>query len=144
MGWRGNQVFDEIIVMDVHPLNTATTAILRLEFTGCQALNVTVVTQGNHDIFLLNQIFIFKTQHFTDQQFSPALVTEFLLNIEQFIINNLVNTFRFSQNIGVVGNGCLHIFILAFNLVTFQTGQPHQPHVQDGLTLLIGQIELVH
>ncbi|SIH37070.1 Uncharacterised protein [Mycobacteroides abscessus subsp. abscessus] len=62
-----NQAFNEIVIMDVHPLNTATPAILCLEFTGCQSLDVAVMTQRDDHVFLLDQIFIFKTEHFTDQ-----------------------------------------------------------------------------
>ena len=137
-------MFDEVVFVNAHSLNSPTTPILGLKFGSWHPLDVAVMGQSNHDVFFFDQVFVFKAEDFTDHQFRTPFIPEFFLDFKQFVINDFVDPFGMSQDITVVGNGCHNFPILVFNLFPFQSGQAHQPHVQDGLCLFTGKRVVVH
>ena len=88
MGRAGNEGLDIIIIAHPHAFNPTATTILHLEFILSHTLDVAIRSQGNQDIFFLNQVLIFDAGQFTNTQFRPTLTWEAILDICQFVFNN--------------------------------------------------------
>ena len=139
-----NQMFDEIVIVNAHPLNAATAATLCLEIARWQPLDVAVVRQCDHDVFFFDQVFVFNAQNFADHQLGSAIITKFFLNFKQFLINNAVDALFMRQNIFKISNCFQSFLVFGIDFFTFQSCQANKSHVQNGLSLLVREFILVH
>ena len=49
-----DQVLDEVVTVDAHPLHPAAPTVLGLKFVNRQALDVTIVGEGDDDVFFFD------------------------------------------------------------------------------------------
>ena len=122
MGRTGNQLFDEVILVDTHSLDATAATVLGLEFVNWQPLDVAVVGESNDNIFLFNQVLVFDIGDVADLQFSPPLVAKLTLDLHQFVIDDLMNSFIVGQDVLVIGNGIHQLLVFSLDLLPFQTG----------------------
>ena len=81
MGRTGNQLFDEVVLVNAHSLNTTATTVLGLKLIDRETLNVAIVGERDNDVFFLDQVFILNVGDVTNLELGPPLVAKLTLDL---------------------------------------------------------------
>ena len=107
------------------------------------ALDIALMADGNNDVLLSNEVFDFHFRGITGN-FRAALVTEALLHIHQVFLDNVHNLMLICQHAFQPVDSLQHVGIFVFNLLTLETSQTLQAHIQNSLCLTLAQLEVIH
>ena len=139
VGVRDQQFLDEIFVFHGRSgLATTTTALGLIVFDGL-SLGITTVGDGDHQIFLVDQI--------GDGQvtlgagdFGQTGIAKLGHHRFQFFTDNLHQAVRIAQNFQQVRNFLENVLVLILELFGLKTGQAVQSQVKDRLSLFWRQV----
>ena len=129
-----DQCLDDIIFVERHALDAASATLLCLICIDRSALDVSARGHRDDDILHRDQIFIVHL-HSGIRDLCTALIAIFFFDLAQFLPDDLVDTGFIGKDIAQIRDRCEQLVILCLNLISFQSGQPAQLHLQDGLGL---------
>ena len=121
----------------------ATTLLIPVGADG-HTLDVSALAQGNNDIFLDDELLDGLLLEFGQFNDRAARVGVFTLEFASFPLDLRPNLLRVLQQIFQLGDGGEQVVVFFVQTLPFQCGQPAQLHVQDGLCLNLGEVELLH
>ncbi len=140
MGGRGEDFTDIISVLHLQSAYAAAAFLLCAQIRRINALNVILLGQGNGHGLVGN-----KVGHIHIAQgcrnFRTAFVPEIILFVSEFRFDYPHDFLPAGQQIAEVGDGFLHILVIRFNLISFQTGQTAETHIKNGDCLFFRQTE---
>ena len=140
---RDEHVLDEVFFAGRRPHDAFAPAALRAVLLHRVPLNVAGVGDGDHDVFLDDQVRVRRVAA-VRQNFRPPGVAEPFAHVDQFLPDDPVDLARAGQNALQFGDGRLGFGVLGQDLLAFELRQPLQPHVQNSLRLRRTQPEAVH
>ncbi len=133
-------MLDEIVFPRAHADAAAAAARLLAVSVERSALEITVVCDGDDHLLVGDQVFDRDVADlFAD--LSPALVAEFLLHLAQLGDDDLVQLVVRAQDLEVARDLDLDLRQLVEDLLTLHAGQALELHLDDGLSLLLAEVE---
>ena len=136
---RGHEIF----VLRLVCRHAHTAAVLRLVFGNGDTFYVALVRHADDHVFFLDEVGNVDFRHIV-AQFRTARIVVLVTHFGEFGFDDFANAFGFFQNIAVIGNRNLQFFQFGAEFLHFQTGQPSQAHIQNGVCLLFTQQEAFH
>ena len=122
---------------------TYATAFLVAEVIQSLTFDITLMANGNYDIFFCDKVFNIHIGSI-GRNFSTTSIAKFLLHQKQIFFND-VHYFAFISQYAFQPVDLFHnIDVFVINFLTFQTGQALQAHIKDCLRLALAKIEFFH
>ena len=135
-----DRLVDDIVFVQAHAPYTSAAAVLHTVGIGGDPLDISVLGYRDDDIFDRDQVFVFHVCPGIDD-LTASLITVFILDLGQFILQDLFNTCMVGQDILQVCDFDQQFLVFVFDLFSFQSGQSSQLHGQDRLALDLIQSE---
>ena len=134
MGGSHKQISNEILFNGLHPLDPLASAVLGFEIINCHTLDITQICHGNYriipgDHILHGNIILVKTNT------ASSVIPVFQGSNQDLFPDYAKQKLLICQNRLQFGNFCHELFMLIFQLFSFQTGKSAQSHVDDSLRL---------
>ena len=108
-----------------------------------QPFDVTTVGQGEDALFLFNEVFNDDlVLHVLN--FRLAIITEFIPDCDELVLQDAFNLFLVSQKFPVVGNLLFQMPVFLFQFFAIQALQLYEAHIADCLSLHLGEPEALH
>ena len=139
---RGYYVFHKVLFLRLHRGNAHAAAALGAVFVHRHALDISVVGDGYHYIFLLDKVFYIKVG-IVDGYFTAALIRVLVAYLAHFRLYNVYNALRICENVLEVGYQLFKFGKFRLQLFHFEGRQSLQPHIQNRVRLLFGKLEPV-
>ena len=141
VGRGDKQVLDEILILGLHPGLPFATAPLRPVKRDGVAFDITGMGNGDNHIFFDDQIFKGEIGRHPDDLRS-ALIGKPLFDIDQLPFDDFHDLDVAGQYRLETGDQSQDFIVLIDNPVALKTGQAMQAHIEDRLSLNLGQLEL--
>src|SRR5208282_6301054 len=137
------EMFDEVLFGGGRANLAAAAALLRAIKREWGALDVTAVRDGNEDILLHDQILDRElTLRFDD--LGAARIGEFFFYFVELAGDQLQQFLLVGENFLVARDESDRLFVLGFNFLALERGEPAQRQIEDRLRLQLRQAELLH
>ncbi len=137
------EVLDEIALLEVHPHYPPPAPSLGAVGGDGEPFHVTGVGDGHHHLLLRDEV-LYLQVFVVGDDLRPARIGEALLDGLQLLDDDGFEPGLVRQYLLQARYLLLEFLVLVLDLLPLQPGQPLQPHVQDGLGLLLAQLELLH
>ncbi len=139
MGVGHQQALDEVLFLNAGGRLTLTATTLGLVVAQRLILDVALMRQGDHHIFLLDQIFDVDVRR-VGGDLGTTRVAELLTDGDQLFADHLHQAFWALQDEDQRGDLLQQQLVLIQQLLVLQAGQLLQTQIQDRLRLLLGQV----
>ena len=118
-----------------HAAHTLPAAMLLAVCGEWLTLDVAATTDGDHHIFVGNEVFIRHLARGVLRNARAALITKLLLELGVLGGDDLGDALRVGKDVLELLDQREHLQVLVFNLLALKCGEPGKAHVQDCLCL---------
>ena len=140
---HGDELVNDIILVQFHTLDSLAAAVLHAVVIGCHALDISVGGEGNDNILHGDQIFVFHICRSIDD-FASSRICELIFDLKEFFLDDCLDSFVMRENILIICDLFKEFRIFPLNSFSFQSGEPSKLHIENGLSLDFIEIEAVH
>ena len=134
------EVLDPILFLGGLSLHAAAAAALFFEAGNREALDVAAVGDGDHHVFLRDQVFDGDFAGVV-HDFGAALVAEFVAQLDQFLLHHIHPLDARADEFGQEGDALGQLLDFVQQLLALEAGEPREPHIENGFGLLFRQAE---
>ena len=135
---------DVVFLRHALTLDALAAAMLRPVSGERDPLQVPVCAQRDHDRFVRLGILASPLAQFLGVHHRAAVVAEPALQVQGLLADDGVHLFRRGQQFFQARDERHELLVFVLDLLSFERGQSPELHVQDGLGLYLGQVELRH
>ena len=144
VGIHHHQVHQGVIFPGGHSAHPLAAPVLGAVGIAGDALDVPLLTQGNHHVLVRNELLGGLFSHFFRFDSGAAGVAKVPLQLAGFLLDFVEYLFRAGQQFFQRGDGLEQVGVFLFQPFPLQSGQSAQLHIEDGLGLDLRQVKLGH
>ena len=137
-------MFHNIFVLDVHDVAALASTTNLSEGSWRHTFDVAVLSKSYNYIFFLHQVFDIELFGNRSGNLSSACISKSCLDVNKFVFDNFINLGVRSEDFLQLSNQGQGFMVFSHDLVTFQTCQSLQSHIENSLSLFFGKCEIIH
>ena len=138
------EVLHHVITAQRGTLNALTATVLATVLITAGALNVAAASNRHHDLFLRDEVFHGHIAVVAVHNLGATLIAVAVHNLAQLLRDNLALASLRSNNRVVLSDHAHQLIVAILNLLTLQSSQTTQLHVQNCLSLSLINLQELH